>query len=42
MTVLGIGGSPRSGATTDRLVQAVPAGVEGCETEFVSLAGGEK
>ncbi len=37
--VLGISGSPRSGATTDQLVQAVLNGVEGCETEFVSLAG---
>lgn len=37
--VLGVSGSPRSGATTDQLVQAVLNGVEGCETEFVSLAG---
>jgi len=37
--VLGISGSPRAGATTDRLVQAVLSGVEGCETEFVSLSG---
>jgi len=39
MKVLGISGSPRGGSTTDQLVQAVLAGVEGCETEFVSLAG---
>ena len=39
MKVLGISGSPRSGATTDQLVQAVLNGVEGCETEFVSLSG---
>jgi multimeric flavodoxin WrbA len=37
MKVLGISGSPRAGSTTDQLVQAVLAGVEGCETEFVSL-----
>lgn len=39
MKILGISGSPRQGSTTDQLVQAVLAGVEGCETEFVSLAG---
>ena len=39
MRVLGVSGSPRSGSTTDQLVQAVLEGVEGCETEFVSLAG---
>ncbi|MEW6236545.1 MAG: flavodoxin family protein [Candidatus Omnitrophota bacterium] len=39
MKVLGISGSPRKGSTTDQLVQEVLAGVEGCETEFVSLAG---
>lgn len=39
MKVLGISGSPRKGSTTDQLVQAVLAGVEGCETEFLSLAG---
>jgi multimeric flavodoxin WrbA len=37
--VLGIGGSPRKSSTTDQLVQEVLAGVEGCETEFVSLSG---
>jgi multimeric flavodoxin WrbA len=37
--IIGISGSPRQGATTDQLVQAVLAGAEGCETEFVSLAG---
>ena len=39
MKVLGLSGSPRTGATTDRLVQEVLAGVDGIETEFVSLAG---
>jgi len=39
MRVLAISGSPRKGSTTDQLVQEVLAGVEGCETEFVSLAG---
>ncbi len=39
MKVLGIAGSPRKGRTTERLVREVLAGVEGCETEFVSLAG---
>ena len=39
MKVLGISGSPRKGATTDLLVQEVLAGVEGIDTEFVSLAG---
>ena len=39
MRVLGISGSPRRGSTTDRLVQAVLSGVQGCETEFVSLSG---
>lgn len=36
--ILGISGSPRSGQTTDRLVQAVLSSCDG-ETEFVSLAG---
>lgn len=39
MKVLGISGSPRRGSTTDQLVREVLAGVRGCETEFVSLAG---
>lgn len=39
MKVLGISGSPRKGSTTDQLVQEVLAGVDGCDTEFVSLAG---
>jgi len=39
MKILGISGSPRKGSTTDQLVQEVLAGVDGCETEFVSLAG---
>ena len=39
MKVLGVSGSPRRGSTTDQLVREVLAGVEGCETEFVSLAG---
>ena len=39
MKVLGVSGSPRKGSTTDQLVQEVLAGVAGCETEFVSLAG---
>jgi len=39
MKVIGISGSPRKGSTTDQLVQEVLAGVDGCETEFVSLAG---
>lgn len=39
MKVLGISGSPRRGSTTDRLVQTVLSGVQGCETEFISLSG---
>lgn len=39
MKVLGISGSPRNGSTTDQLVQAVLSGVQGFESEFVSLAG---
>jgi len=39
MKILAISGSPRSGSTTDQLVQAVMSGVQGCETEFVSLSG---
>lgn len=39
MKILGISGSPRKGQSTDRLVQAVLDGAEGCQTEFVSLAG---
>jgi multimeric flavodoxin WrbA len=39
MKIFGISGSPRPGAATDQLVQAVLSGVEGCETEFVSLSG---
>lgn len=39
MKIPGISGSLRAGATTARLLLAVLAGVEGCETEFVSLAG---
>ncbi len=39
MKVLAISGSPRSGSTTDKLVQAVLSGVQGCQTEFVSLSG---
>ena len=39
MKVLGVSGSPRKGSTTAKLVQEVLAGVEGCQTEFVSLAG---
>jgi multimeric flavodoxin WrbA len=39
MKILGIGGSPRKGSTTEQLVSAVLSGVEGCETEFVSLSG---
>jgi multimeric flavodoxin WrbA len=39
MKVLGISGSPRRGSTTDQLVRAVLSGVQGCETEFVSLSG---
>lgn len=39
MKILGISGSPRDGSTTDQLVQEVLAGVEGCETEFIPLAG---
>ncbi len=39
MKVLAISGSPRQDSTTDQLVREVLAGVEGCETEFVSLAG---
>jgi multimeric flavodoxin WrbA len=37
--ILGISGSPRKGSTTDQSVQEVLAGVEGFETEFISLAG---
>lgn len=39
MRILGISGSPRRGSTTDQLVQAVLAGADGCDTEFVSLSG---
>ncbi len=39
MKILGIGGSPRKGSTTDQLVREVLAGAEGCQTEFISLAG---
>lgn len=39
MKILGISGSPRRGSTTDLLVQAVLAGADGCDTEFVSLSG---
>lgn len=39
MKVLGISGSPRRDSTTDQLVQTVLSGVQGCETEFVSLSG---
>ena len=39
MKVLGVSGSPREDSTTEKLVREVLAGVEGCETEFVSLAG---
>lgn len=39
MKVLAISGSPRQGSTTDQLVREVLAGIEGCEKEFVSLAG---
>ncbi|MDT8389928.1 MAG: flavodoxin family protein [Lentisphaeria bacterium] len=39
MKILGISGSPRKGSTTDQLVQAVLAGADGCDTEFVSLSG---
>jgi multimeric flavodoxin WrbA len=39
MKIIGISGSPRKGSTTDQLVQEVLAGVDGCETEFVSLSG---
>lgn len=39
MKMLGISGSPRKGSTTDQLVQAVLAGADGCDTEFVSLSG---
>ncbi|NIA13237.1 MAG: flavodoxin family protein [Nitrospiraceae bacterium] len=38
MKVLGISGSPRSDATTAKLVREVLGAVE-CETEFISLAG---
>ncbi|MFW6061894.1 MAG: flavodoxin family protein [Planctomycetota bacterium] len=38
MKILGISGSPRPGATTERLVQQVLAGAD-VETEFLSLAG---
>lgn len=39
MKILGISGSPRKGATTDQVVQAILASAEGCDTEFVSLSG---
>ena len=39
MKILGVSGSPRKGSTTEQLVKEVLSGVEGCETEFVSLAG---
>jgi len=39
MKVLGISGSPRKDHTTEGLVREVLAGVEGCQTEFLSLAG---
>ena len=39
MKILGVSTSPRQGQSTDQLVQAVLAGAEGVETEFVSLAG---
>lgn len=39
MKVLGISGSPRKNSTTDQLVKEALAGVEGCQTEFISLAG---
>jgi multimeric flavodoxin WrbA len=39
MKILGISTSPRSGQTTDQLVQAALDGAAGVETEFVSLAG---
>ncbi len=39
MKILGISGSPRAGSATDQLVKAVLAGAQGCETEFISLAG---
>jgi multimeric flavodoxin WrbA len=38
MKILGISLSPREQETTSQLVQAVLAGTEGVETEFVSLA----
>lgn len=38
MKILGISGSPRSGSTTDQLVQEVLQGAE-VKTEFVSLSG---
>ena len=38
MKILGNSGSPRSGPTTDRLVEAVLSGVQGCTTKFVSLS----
>lgn len=39
MKIIGISGSPRFGSATDQLVQAALSGVQGCETEFLSLAG---
>ena len=39
MKILGISSSPRSGQTTDKLVQEVLAGADGVDTEFISLAG---
>ncbi|HDZ21852.1 hypothetical protein LCGC14_0225810 [marine sediment metagenome] len=39
MNVLGVSCSPRKDATTERLVKEVLAGVDGADTEFVSLAG---
>lgn len=38
MKVLAISGSPRKGKTTDRVIEEVLKGVEGCETEFIRLA----
>ena len=38
MKVLGISGSPRSGSTTDQLVQEVLNGVD-CDKEFIPLSG---
>jgi multimeric flavodoxin WrbA len=39
MKILGVSGSPRKDSSTDQLVRAVLSGVQGCETEFVSLSG---